>query len=247
MATPTLKIESLNVQRLIIKGKEYVLDNNTLLADEFLGDEYYVITSDMLDENNEYKIYKTDAEEPITKFRIKTEQSFTSIEVEKVGISLFRFKGENTTISDSKSLYIANKVVDIKKTDIFNGYTYVVIDERIYTPYTSVKTIKDITINGRNVAMSLVSIDNDLMTVYYADRIESLRDIVVRAEVEKVLIDVYTTLDTADLDSLDLNVLLANDDIVVVDGEKVYDNDTMAEIMSPKILTITEGSILTVN
>ena len=245
-----LKIDTLNIKKLVIDNKEYRLFNGDLYSSNFISDEQYVITPAMLT-SNLYSINRKLDESDIFRYDVSASITKYNTTVTKVDERTFF---SSTDISDKYCFLNGLILVEItNKVVVSGGFNYT-INKDYLSAYTYVVLVKTVTINNKVLTPLSIVLSSDKINVIYKRIYEfNTRSLnIISNGAITLTIDVYTSfkenlapfsivneslislLDdyvifgkyiTSNLNTFNIN------DILIVDGEtiEIYFKETLTD------------------
>lgn len=158
-----LKIDTLNVKKLVIDNKEYRLFNGDLYSSNFISDEQYIITPAMLT-SNLYSINRKLDESDIFRYDVSASITKYNTTVTKVDERTFF---SSTDISDKYCFLNGLILVEItNKVVVSGGFNYT-INKDYLSAYTYVVLVKNVTINNKVLTPLSIVLSSDKINVIY--------------------------------------------------------------------------------
>lgn len=240
-----VKIDTLNVNTLVIQGKNYVVSNeDTIYSTNFIADERYVITSDMI-VDGQYNISKSLDEDSINMYNGVVKTTVETLPVIKVTNRTFRMGTDE--LSDSSYIYINGTIKKIISRYDSGTHVTFTIESDYVENFTEVTPIRSITINGElydNAKFS--TIKDGIITTYY-DYINTDNrdmDIVCHPSVQEIVLDVNTSLREELLPTIDFNDVYGDDSIEI--SGALLTADDIIELNGGQSLSLESSSKLEV-
>jgi hypothetical protein len=233
-----LKIDTLNVKQLYIDGTayHYSLGAKSLYSSDFLSDEKYVITSDMLVDGS-FTITRETDDENIYSYSLKTSYSKENISIIKNTDRVFSIESENDMLLDVDYVYLGNELYSILTRSELEGIFTYTIDRLCESDYDSVTPVRGITIDSDKNIVMIPVLNSETVDVYYYKTFCDKRTMIVTPSEHMVSVEIelFSTIDEytqneinwSDVESDELVQVISSkllvDDVITVDNGQVVE------------------------
>jgi len=240
----TLKVNQINLKKLIISGKEYrPISNDTITSDTFLSDYKIIKTDYDLFENGiyTYNIDRGPEDLDILRYIIKTTNYIQEYDVTYIDDYTFSFDNTYMVLEKDMYLYADYGLNRIKEIDVDGNISTVTLYEKVNQKYNIIEPVFEPLVDGKRQSVVNIYRDTDYIYVMYDFSYSTITNsfsVTTTENFYRFELDLYSVIDETRLtvqwndiinnDNIDItsSILVGNEYVILQNGQKLTLDET---------------------